>query len=85
MFSEIFRLYTFLDLEDTLKAFDSFKSKQKSVWSNAFWYVKVYIFWKFIQHSIHSDEIQTLQKFPLSKINVRKKHPAQVLRWDAVR
>ena len=29
MFSEIFRLCTFLDLEDTLKAFDNFKGKQK--------------------------------------------------------
>ena len=29
-------------LKDTLKAFDDFKNKQH-VWSNVFWYVKVYI------------------------------------------
>ena len=28
--------------KDTLKTFDDFKSKQKSVWSNIFWYVKLY-------------------------------------------
>ena len=30
--------------KDTLKAFDDFRSKQKSEWSNVFWYVKVCIF-----------------------------------------
>ena len=30
-------------LKDTLKAFGDFKNKQKSVWSNIFWYVKVRI------------------------------------------
>ena len=35
-------------LKDTLKAFDDFKHKHKSVWSNVFWYIKVYIFWKCI-------------------------------------
>ena len=34
--------------KDTLKAFDDFKNKQRSVWSNVFWYVKVCIFWKCI-------------------------------------
>ena len=34
------------------------KSSNKSVWSNGFWYVKVYIFWKFIQYSIHWDKAQ---------------------------
>ena len=28
----------------TLKAFDDSKSRQKNVWSNLFWYVKVYIY-----------------------------------------
>ena len=27
--------------------------KQKSVWSNIFWYVTVCIFWKYIQYTIH--------------------------------
>ena len=43
-------------LKDTLKAFDNFKNKQKSVWSNVFWYVKVCIFWKCIQYTIHWDK-----------------------------
>ena len=38
-------------LKDTLKAF--IKNKQKNVWSNVFWYVKVCIFWKCIQYTIH--------------------------------
>ena len=30
--------------KDTLKAFEDFKNKQQSVWSNVFWYVKsIYI------------------------------------------
>ena len=38
-------------LKDTLKASDDFKNKQEkcmNVFCNVFWYVKVYIFWKFI-------------------------------------
>ena len=38
--------------KDTLKAFEDFKNKQKSVSSNLFCYVKVYIFRKFIQYTI---------------------------------
>ena len=29
------------------------KTSYKIVWSNVFWYVKVYIFWKFIQYTLH--------------------------------
>ena len=29
------------------------KTSNKSVWSNVFWYVKVYIPWKFIQYTMH--------------------------------
>ena len=32
----------------TLKAFNDFKNKQKSIWSNVFWYLKVCIFCKCI-------------------------------------
>ena len=64
--------YSLLSLKDTLKAFDDFKNKQKSVWSNVFWYVKVYVFWKFIQYTIHWVNKQTLEKFPSDKINVKK-------------
>ena len=30
--------------KDTLKAFEDFKNKQQSVWSNVFWYVKKYLY-----------------------------------------
>ena len=49
--------------KDTLKALDDFKSKQKNVWNNVFWYLKVYIFWKCIQDTIHWDKTQILKKF----------------------
>ena len=45
------------------------KSSNKSVWSNDFWFVKVCIFWKCIQYTIHWDKIQILKKFPSDKIN----------------
>ena len=31
----------------------------RSVWTNVFWYVKVYMFWKCIQYTIHWDKTQT--------------------------
>ena len=42
------------------------------VWSNVFWYVKVCIFWKCIQYTIHCDTMQMLRKFPPDKINCTK-------------
>ena len=52
-------------VKDTMKAFDDFKNKQKSVWSSAFRYVKECIFWKFIQYTIQWDKTQMLKKkFP---------------------
>ena len=62
-----------LNLKDTLKVFYDLKNKQKSVWSNAFWYVKVCIFWKCIQYTTHSDKTQMLKK--LDKINGTKMAP----------
>ena len=50
------------------------KTSNKNVWSSVFWYVKVYMFWKFIQYTIHWDKIQRLKKFPSDKINVTKMH-----------
>ena len=35
-------------LEDKLKAFDDFKYKQKSAWSNVISYGKVYVFWNLV-------------------------------------
>ena len=61
-----------LHFKDTPKAFDDCRNKQKSAWNNVFWYVKVCIFWKCIQYTIHWDETQMLEKYPSDKINVTK-------------
>ena len=55
-------------MKDTLKAFANFKNTQKRVWSDVFWYVKVCIFWKCIQYTIHWDKTQILKKFTSDKI-----------------
>ena len=55
-------MYLCINLSDTLKAFDDFKNRQKSVSSNVFWYAKVCIFWKCIQYIIHWDKTQTLKR-----------------------
>ena len=39
------------------------ETSNKSLWSNVFWYVKVCIFWKCIQYTIHGDKTQILKKF----------------------
>ena len=59
-------------IRDTLKALDDFKNKRKSVWSNVLWYVKVCIFRKYIQYTIHSDKTQMLEKFSLDKNGTKK-------------
>ena len=61
-----------LVLKDTLKAFHDLKNKQKSVWNNVSWYIKVCIFWKRIQYTIHWDKTQMLKKLPSDKINGTK-------------
>ena len=38
----------YISLKDALKVFNDFNNKQKKVWSNVFWYVKVCIFSKCI-------------------------------------
>ena len=55
-------LYYGVIAKDTLAAFSDFKNNQKGVWSNAFWYVKVCIFWNSIQYTIHWDKTQMLNK-----------------------
>ena len=65
-------LYCSVMLHDTLKAFDDFKNKQKNVWSNVFWQIKVRIFWKCIQYTTQWDKKQMLKKFLLAKINGTK-------------
>ena len=43
----------FACLKYTPKVSNDSKDKQKFVWSsNVFWYVKVYIFWQFVQYTI---------------------------------
>ena len=37
------------------------KRRNKSVWSNVFSYIKVCIFWKFVQYTIHWDKTQMLK------------------------
>ena len=54
-----------------MTAFNDFKNN-KSVRSNVFRYVKVCIFWKFIQYTIHWDKTQMLKKSPSDKINITK-------------
>ena len=48
------------------------KTSDKNIWSNIFWYVKVCIFWKRIQYTIHWDKTQILKKFCSDKINGTK-------------
>ena len=43
-------------IEDTLKAFDDLKNKQKGV--AFFWFIKVSIFWKCVQYTIHWHKTQ---------------------------
>ena len=51
-----------LNFKDTLTAFGDFKNKQKNVW----------IFWKYIQYTIHWDKTQMLKKFLRTKQTVQK-------------
>ena len=48
------------------------KTNSKGLWSNAFWYVKVYLFRKFIQYTIHWDKTQMLQIFYSDTISITK-------------
>ena len=68
--SELFFNMKFFLLFFKKESFGNFKNKQKSVSSNAFWYEKIFVFWKFIQFTKHWNKMQRLQKFPLDKINV---------------
>ena len=42
IFQKVNYKFLFFLIKDTLKGFDDFKNKQKSVWSNVFWYVKIW-------------------------------------------
>ena len=58
------------NIKDTLKAWNDFKNKWKSVWSNVFWYVKVCIFWNFTQYIIQWGETRMLQKCSSDKFSI---------------
>ena len=58
--------------KDTLKVFNDFKNKHKSVWSNVFWYLKVCIFRNYTWYVVHWVKTNMLKKFPSDKINGRK-------------
>ena len=49
------------------------KTSKKKRMKQCFWYVKVCVFWKCIQYTIHWDKMQILKKFPSDKINSTKK------------
>ena len=48
------------------------ETSRRSVWINIFWYVKVCIFLKCIQYTIHWDKEQIFKKSPLDKIGGTK-------------
>ena len=48
------------------------KTSNKNVCSNVFWYVKVYIFGKFLNCTLHWDNRNVKEKFPSPKKNVTK-------------
>ena len=62
-------------IKKTLKAFDDFKTIQRGIWSNVLWYLKLYIFWKFIywNYTIHWDKTQTLKKISFGQNKRYKK------------
>ena len=64
--SPMFRLFSiFLLLRIHWRFSTILKTRNKSAWSNVFSYVKIWIFWKCIQYSIHWDKTHILKKSPL--------------------
>ena len=58
-----------LSIKDTLEGFRRFWR----FWSNVFWYVKVWIFWKCIQYTVHWSKTQlSKKKNLLDKTNGRE-------------
>ena len=62
-------------LQDTLKALNNFKNKQQKCTGNVLCYVKLCIFWKYIQYTINWDKTQISKKIPRGKINGTKNAP----------
>ena len=58
------------------------KTSNKILWNNVFWRLKVYIFWKFIQYTIHWNKAQIVKKIPF-KQNKRSKKWTLLFLWAA--
>ena len=48
------------------------KAVRKEVYEVIFWYLKVFLFWKCIQYTIHYGKTEMLSKFPSIKTNRTK-------------
>ena len=58
--------------KDIVQTFNDFENKQKSVWIDVFWYLKLWIFWKCIQYTVYCDKTQMLKKFSSHYVNGTK-------------
>ena len=63
-------LIGFISLSIHWRLSTTLKASNKSVWSNVFRFVKVYIFRKFVQYTINWDKTQLLKKNILGKTKV---------------
>ena len=63
-------LIGFISLSIHWRLSTTLKESNKSVWSNVFRFVKVYIFRKFVQYTINWDKTQLLKKYILGKTKV---------------
>ena len=68
-------MWIFRNISGYTEGFHNFWNKQKSVWRYAFWYVKVFIYWKYIFKTLYIEIKNKCLKFPLEKINGKKKCP----------
>ena len=59
------------------------KTSSKSVWSNAFWYIEVCIFWKCIQYTMNWDKTQILKKIPSFFFHELQLLTVLLLLWDS--
>ena len=72
VFGKCFPLVKILRYNEGFRRFLKKATKVYGVGINIFWCVTAYIFWKFIQYTVHWDKTKMLKKFPSDKINVRK-------------
>ena len=60
-------IFSNLPFKDTLKVLDDFKNKQKSVRSNTFWYVKVYIYLESLFNTLYIEKNTNAKKISLGQ------------------